>query len=71
MDKRELKEKIYEELKRGVPVSHNSIAEQYEIDEMTAIKILEELKEERKIELMSATLGNSIDSNCSTLYMKW
>lgn len=44
MESEKLKEKIYAELKKRVPVSHNSIAEQYKIDEMTAIKILEELK---------------------------
>ena len=70
MESEKLKEKIYEELKKRDPVSHNSIAEQYKIDEMTAIKILEELKAERKVELVPATLGNLIDSNCSTLYMK-
>ncbi len=64
------KEKIYAELKKGVLVSHRDIASRYETEEMTAIKILEELKEERKVELVPATLGNSIDSNCSTLYMK-
>ena len=70
MDKRELKEKIYEELKRGVPVSHHDIAAQYEIEEVTAGEILEILRQERKIELMPARLGNRLDTNNSTFYRK-
>ena len=70
MESEKLKEKIYAELKKRVPVSHNSIAEQYEIDEMTAIKILEELMAERKVERLSVPLENPIDSNSSTFYIK-
>ena len=70
MDKRELKEKIYEELKKGFYVSHHDIALQYEIKEMTAIEILEELKEERKVELIPVSSGNQLDPNNSTFYRK-
>ena len=70
MNKKGLKEKIYEELKRGVPVSHHDIATQYGIEEMTAIEILEELKAERKVELIPVRSGNQLDPNNSTFYKK-
>lgn len=70
MEIEKLKEKIYAELKKGVLMSHHDIAMQYGIKEMTTIEILEELMAERKVELVPAQLGNSINSNCSTFYRK-
>lgn len=71
MEVKKLKEKIYEGLKKGVCVSSNKIATQYGVKEQIVVEIFEELHAERKVEIKPAPLGNAIDSNCSTLYMKW